>query len=141
MPKIALAQDAGGATQNIEIDSTLQNAEIENIEIERTGSGKFLWFFWTEIALMIVVFIGLPALARFKDGEKSAPLKGLNLPEGSVRSMLALITIGSFVNFLLFGSYIEGDHFDKILAAFGALSGAVIGFYFGHRGASSQNEK
>ena len=62
------------------------------------------------------------------------------MPEGSIRGMLALLSVGSFLLFLLLGPgvpEIEG-YFDKVLASFGTLTGAVIGFYFGNRGSDKK---
>ena len=105
----------------------------------------------TEFGLLFAVLIVMPVYSCFvskccmnKDGggqPSLQKLKGLNLPAGSVRSMIALLVVGSFVNFLIFGGPVLGNYFDKILAAFGTLSGSVIGFYFGNRGAESQSTK
>lgn len=102
----------------------------------------------TEFGLLLAVLIVMPiyscCVSKYcvkKDGtdQPSLPkLKGLNLPAGSVRSMIALLIVGSFANFLIFGGPVLGEHFDKILAAFGTLSGSVIGFYFGNRSAEPQ---
>ena len=95
--------------------------------------------FWAEAMLLVVVLVGMPiysCLAAKRNSHASARLKGLNLPEGSIRGMLALISVGSFVIVLVFGSGADGvkEHFDQIVTAFGTLTGAVIGFYFGNRG-------
>lgn len=97
--------------------------------------------FWTEGIFLVLVLLGMPIysyIAGKITPEKQADLKGLNLPEGSIRGMLALIIIGSFIIFLVLGPVTEerGEYFDKILTAFGTLAGAVIGFYFGNRGAT-----
>ena len=70
--------------------------------------------------------------------ENKAELRGLNLPRGSIRAILALAIIGSFVVFLVFMPFlsVEAENLDKALVAFGTLSGAVTGFYFGGRTAS-----
>ena len=65
-------------------------------------------------------------------------LRGLNLPRGSLRGILALATIGSFVNVMVLGAPVLGDKFDSVLAAFGTLTGSIIGFYFGTRGATTK---
>lgn len=61
----------------------------------------------------------------------------LAIPKGSVRSMMGLLIVGEFVNFLLFGWKTFGTQdsatFNAVLAAFATLSGAVTGFYFGAR--------
>lgn len=103
----------------------------------------------TEFGLLFAVLIVMPIYSCWvskycvnKDVKEQPPLpklKGLNLPAGSVRSMIALLIVGSFVNFLIFGGPVLGEYFDKILAAFGTLSGSVIGFYFGNRSAEPQN--
>ena len=64
-------------------------------------------------------------------------LRALSLPRGSVRAILALFAVGSFVIVLVLGGPVIGEHFDTVLAAFGTLTGSIIGFYFGNRGAST----
>ena len=96
------------------------------------------WLIGSQGLLFIVVLIGLPLFSRCKgklpiEGDALPPLKGLNLPEGSVRSMLALLIIGTFLNVLAFGGCLLGEHFNSVLAAFGTLAGSVLGFYFGSR--------
>ena len=88
------------------------------------------------------VFFLYPLICKCKINNSSQPpLKGLNLPEGSVRAMIAIAIIGSFLITLSLGPLVfkENDHLNTILAAFGSLSGAVIGFYFGSR--SSDQKK
>lgn len=99
----------------------------------------------TELVLVILVFVVMPLYSWCvsKGAKSPAELpqrKGFNLPAGSVRSMIALLVVGSFVNFLIFGESVLATHFDKILAAFGTLSGSVIGFYFGNRSAEPQDK-
>lgn len=67
--------------------------------------------------------------------------RGLGLPRGSIRSMLALLIVGSTINFLLFGENVAGERFDQVAAALSTLSGSVIGFYFGGRTAAPPQEK
>ncbi len=80
----------------------------------------------------LVVLMYISAVLRSKDANKDKPLA---VPVGSIRSLLAILIVGGFVVFLLFGSEaIENeDTFDKILAAFASLAGAATGFYFGSR--------
>lgn len=98
--------------------------------------------FWAEGILFIVVLVLLPlysfCVAKWGSGGNSN-LKGLNLPEGSIRGMLALLSVGSFIIVLVLGHGIPEmkDHFDQVVTAFGTLTGAVIGFYFGNRGSTS----
>ena len=98
------------------------------------------------VALFVVVFVVMPLACLWigsrvrKDG--GAPLdgtKGLYLPEGSIRAMLALAIVGAFIIVVVLGPLVDGlkDSFDKMLAAFSALTGAVTGFYFGNRGGKS----
>ena len=93
--------------------------------------------FWVQAALLLVVFLGLPALALWRGHQNSEQLRGLGLPRGSLRGMLALFIVGSTINFLLFGAKLVGDHFGEVIAALGTLSASVLGFYFGGRTASS----
>jgi hypothetical protein len=67
------------------------------------------------------------------DGRKK--LRGLALPNGTVRSVLALLVVGGFILFAFLGRGIVGDNeqFTAILAAWVTLTGAVTGFYFGSR--------
>ena len=98
--------------------------------------------FWAEGILFVVVLVLLPlysfCVAKWGSGGNSN-LKGLNLPEGSIRGMLALMSVGSFIIVLVLGHGIPEmkDHFDQVVTAFGTLTGAVIGFYFGNRGSTS----
>ena len=100
------------------------------------------WLIGSQGLLFIVVFIGLPLFSRCKynaliEGkEPPTPLTALNLPQGSVRSMLALAIVGTFLNVLAFGGCILGMNFNSVLAAFGTLTGSVLGFYFGSRKSS-----
>ncbi|MYA88722.1 MAG: hypothetical protein F4X97_09785 [Boseongicola sp. SB0662_bin_57] len=89
---------------------------------------------WIEVVLLILVLLAAPVYAAMRSRHAgSEALKGLNLPEGSVRAMLALLIVGSFVNVLLFGASVLGDHFEQVVTAFGTLAGAVTGFYFAGR--------
>ena len=94
---------------------------------------------WSPLVIVECIYIGLILaggfIVSYFNREKSAPLKGLNLPKGSVRSMLALMVVGAFVIFLVLGHNVE--KFDNVISAFGTLTGAVIGFYFAHRGAET----
>ena len=108
----------------------------DNVSVAETGCNSWSCepLFWIEVALLILVFVAAPLVACFKSRSgQSAPLKGLNLPEGSVRAMLALLIVGSFVNILLFGARLTGDHYEQVVTAFGTLAGAVTGFYFAGR--------
>lgn len=86
-----------------------------------------------------VVLLGLPVLATCiacrHNGSKIS-LKGLALPEGSVRSMLALLIIGSFMIVAVIGGGVSAleNNFTEVLSALTGIAGAVVGFYFGSRG-------
>ena len=92
--------------------------------------------FWAEFALLVVVLLLLPALSLSIGKSSPKELRGLGLPRGSIRSMLALVIVGSTVNFLLFGEALAGSHFSEMLTALSTLSAAIIGFYFGGRTAT-----
>ena len=100
-----------------------------------------------ESALLILVLIVLPicALCLAKKSESNGGmqnLKGLALPQGSVRSMLALMIVGSFVIFLVFGGHMATDKgkFSEIVAALTGIAGTVVGFYFGSGGSGKKSE-
>ena len=101
--------------------------------------------FWAEIGLLMIVLVGYPlavwCIRGRRENQEWKQDRAMFLPRGTVRAMLALIVVASFVNVLVLGSKIP--HFDQVLAAFGALTGSVIGFYFGTRSAqqSPENEK
>ena len=87
--------------------------------------------FWIEVVLLLLILLAAPIYASMRSVHAgSESLKGLNLPKGSVRAMLALLIVGSFVNALLFGASLLDDHFEQVITAFGTLAGAVTGFYF-----------
>jgi len=97
-----------------------------------------------EIILLIVVLIFMPiyscCVGKCQSNGEKAPLKGLNMPQGSIRGMLALLSVGSFLLFLVLGPQVPEmkEYFDKVLASFGTLTGAIIGFYFGNRGSDKK---
>ena len=92
-------------------------------------------------ALFGVVLVLMPfysfCVAKWGSGAR-ANLKGLDLPEGSIRAMLALMSVGSFIIVLVLGHGVPEmkDNFDQVVTAFGTLTGAIIGFYFGNRGST-----
>lgn len=91
---------------------------------------------------MLLIAIGAPLYSKIaapKNNEKE--LRGLNLPRGSIRGILALLAVGSFVNVLVLGAPALGAHFDSILAAFGTLTGAMTGFYFANRSSTTTPNK
>ena len=97
---------------------------------------------WIQIGLLLTVFIFLPLFATWfgkPEGSAEKP-KGLNLPKGSVRAMLALLIVGSYANVLVLGPSMGADLFDQVLTAFGTLAGAVTGFYFAGRSTDQQSE-
>jgi hypothetical protein len=88
--------------------------------------------------LLLVVFLLGAAWWRSKDwgkDEECGRLRGLALPSGSVRAVIALVIIGGFVLFAFYGRAVVGDNdqFTAILASWITLTGAVSGFYFGAR--------
>ena len=86
--------------------------------------------------VLVAILLGLLVLAWRRGEENPAENRGLGLPRGSVRSALALLIVGSTVNFLLFGARVAGDAFGEVTGTLGALSAAVVGFYFGGRTAA-----
>ena len=93
-------------------------------------------FIIAEITWLAVVGILLPMCAATLWKNDKATVRGLNLPRGSVRSILALAIVGSFIIFLAFMPFLKADGdalLQSALTAFGTLSGAVMGFYFGGR--------
>ena len=88
---------------------------------------------------LLLVGVIAPAYAAFTNSEETER-RGLNLPRGSVRSLLALLIIGSFVIVLVFGPMTNMD-LDAVIAAFATLAGSVLGFYFGSRTATPTPEE
>ena len=95
------------------------------------------------VTLLLLVLVALPYVALKKwngtttsnSGDRP-PLKGLNLPEGSVRSMLALLIVGSLLLTLCLGTTSLGFAYAEVVSILGTLAGSVLGFYFGSRGSS-----
>ncbi len=90
-----------------------------------------------ESILLFITLVALPLYAAYKAHvRQDLPLKGLALPQGSVRSMLALTVVGSIVVFLIFGgvSLPSGTRFTDVVAALTGIAGTIVGFYFGSGG-------
>lgn len=88
-------------------------------------------------ALFILVLVGLPLITLcVMKNRQDVALRGLALPKGSVRSMLALMILGSYMIVIVLGSGTPkiANHFTEILSAQSGIAGAVVGFYFGSRG-------
>lgn len=116
---LALAADDGATTE--ELHSLKWSSPLVIVEC--------LWF--------LLVAVGFPTYSYIagKCVDKKE-LRGLNMPRGSVRAILALIVVGSFVNVLIFGAPALGPGYQPTIVAFGALTGSIIGFYFGNRTAT-----
>jgi hypothetical protein len=84
---------------------------------------------------LLVLIIAWVRTWGWNDEKQMRELRGLGLPNGTVRSVLALLVVGGFILFAFTGRGIVGDNdqFTAILAAWVTLTGAVTGFYFGAR--------
>lgn len=94
------------------------------------------WFVWLEALWLFAVLLGGPVYASLRSGDRQRDSRALNLPRGSIRALLALVIVGSFAILLVFSPFISGVDkpiLDKVIVAFGTLTGAVTGFYFGGR--------
>lgn len=99
-----------------------------------------------EMIWIALVAIGFPIYSYFEgkrrdSSAKDKELRGLNLPRGSIRAILAMLVVGSFVILLMFGAPVLNDSYETTVAAFGALSGSIIGFYFGNRTATKNEDQ
>lgn len=99
-----------------------------------------MWQLAIALGVLLVVVVGVLVVAWRRTWQWNdmaglgGRLRGLALPNGSVRAVLAIIIIGGFVIFAFFGTAaLDDDQFDQILSAWIALTGAVSGFYFGAR--------
>lgn len=84
---------------------------------------------------LVLIGIGAPVYSWWvsKSSTGKSELRGLNMPRGSIRGILALLVVGSFLNVLVLGGPVLGNSFQNVVPAFGALTGSIIGFYFGSR--------
>ena len=118
-------------------------------ELNGSQDGFPVALFVAEALLLSVVLLLYPVICwvrsfRFTDsdadvvGKKSMEkeMRGLYLPRGSVRAMLALIVIGTFIVYLVFSDSKD----ENVIAVFGTLSAGIIGFYFGSRSSSPPPE-
>jgi hypothetical protein len=109
-----------------------------------SGSAVTPTFSAWAVALGIGVLFGLAFLAMvitwirtwgWSKEEDVKKLRGLALPSGTTRSVLALLVVGGFVLFAFIGRGIvgDGDQYNAIFGAWVTLTGTVTGFYFGSR--------
>ena len=91
-----------------------------------------------ECVWLVLIGIGAPMYSWWvsKPNTNTSNLRGLNMPKRSIHGILALLVVGSFVNVLVLGGPVLGDSFEIMVSAFGALTGSIIGFYFGSRSAT-----
>ncbi len=115
--------------------------------------------------LLLIYAVAVWRTWNWEQGSKEPPLKGLALPDGSIRGMIAFLLVGAFILFIFFGNdvlsstsqetktydangkivetttTVDTTLFTTVLTAFGTLTGAVAGFYFGGRGSQARDEK
>lgn len=115
-------------------DGQPPTTEVDGASVARSEAVTRL--LWVEVGLLAIVLLVLPTVSLWRANGARNDARGLGLPRGSVRSMLAIVIVGSTINFLLFGSEVAGDGFSEVVAALTTLSGSVIGFYFGGRTAA-----
>ena len=128
--------------------STVSNGNGKNSTqgLQYIDSAYCLYF-----AFFAVVFVLYPILARccWFGKNSNVPLRGLNLPRGSVRSMLAIAIIGSYL-ITLFISLLSkltnngaatSQQLDLVLTPLGSLASAIIGFYFASRGSQTPDKE
>lgn len=117
------------------IATTVEALAIQD-SVQTTGNaaGSSVHLMWAGLVLLVIVLLCLPILASYVQRDEAIPLKGLGLPAGSVRSMLALMTVGSFVVVATFGQSALGPDYERVLTTLATLAGPVLGFYFGSRG-------
>ena len=97
---------------------------------------KFLCVYKCFLLVVLVMYPIMAAVINFRK-DNTSPMKGLSLPAGTVRAMLAILIIGTYLIVLTSSLWIpetEKNNLDVIISSFGSLSGAVIGFYFASRG-------
>lgn len=138
---ISKALPSGLATCFLWFGAVSGFAQSNSETTEATQPGALWPLLTVETVLVVITLFGLPLLASWLGKEKASERRGLGLPRGSVRSMLALLIVGSTINFLLFGSIAFGENFNEIIAGLVALSGSVTGFYFGGRTAASPPDR
>ena len=138
----AIAQEGQDALSSIAQDG--EDALSSNSQGNKdSGSQKKLrWnspLVLVEFAWLVLIGIGAPwysSCVGKRINNDASKLRGLNMPSGSLRGMLALLVVGSFVNVLVLGGPELGNSFEIVVSAFGALTGSIIGFYFGSRNAT-----
>ena len=102
---------------------------------------------YVSLAVLAAILAAIYATALLRtwpwaQGGTLPPLKGLALPQGSIRGLIAFLIVGGFVIFVFFGKEAvdKDDLYTTVLASFGTLTGAVTGFYFGGRGSEARDK-
>ena len=113
----------------------------DTARIADAAAGNSAPLMWAGGFLFAIVLVGLPVLATWVGRKDELPLKGLGLPAGSVRSMLALMTVGMFAVVATFGRSALGPEYERVLTTLATLAGPVLGFYFGSRGSGGSGSE
>lgn len=129
---------AGRFTLSVAVEAFSMQAPAQT---EGAAAGNPMSLMVAGSVLLLIVLIGLPILATWVVRKGEVPLKGLGLPAGSVRSMLALMTVGVFVVAATFGRAAFGSEYERVLTTLATLAGPVLGFYFGSRGSGGGSGK
>ncbi len=108
------------------------------------------WALAVLVGFIFVVYAVTVVRTLRSKGDLNPPnFRGLYLPQGSIRGLLAFSVVGAFIVFVFFGGEaiatlyeasgvetdVDGirDMYDKGLSVFGTLAASITGFYFGGR--------
>ena len=128
MPNLTILFQTTTTAEEDAVKSAVEGALFDGRAVA-IGLGVLLLFVFALVSIAWIRTWG------WNDGESRGKLRGLALPNGSVRSVLALLIVGGFIVFAFIGRGIvgEGDEFTAVLGAWITLTGTVTGFYFGSR--------
>ena len=83
------------------------------------------------VVFLAFIFVLIPLCVLAKRSDEKHPLC---LPKGSIRSLLALGCVGTFLYVMLAGPlFVPNPALNNVVTALTGIANMVVGFYFGHR--------
>lgn len=82
-----------------------------------------------QVIVLLVALVWLPLFARRSRGDVECGAVGL--PVGTVRAMIAIMAIGSYVNLIVLGERYLADAYGDAVDAIEAIGLVIVGYYFG----------
>ena len=101
------------------------------------------YYVLTHLVFIVFTMVILPVVVLWRfGGRHEISHEPLGLPKGTVRSLLALSIVGSFLISLSLGPlFLDESYFHLVVGSHGTLIGGAVAYYFASRSVSGPAQK